>query len=134
MGLERLHNGCFASNSLVLQSGMLAYNMLRIIGKLSLEEIKNDELPGSRSRKVSRRRIHTVIQDLIYMADSLIHTGKRWLTSFGQMNPYAQLAERIYNRLHFCPVKCRYLIFKDLQFEKCRSDPKIRCGPSAVWN
>ncbi len=103
MGLERLPSGQFASNSLVLLLGMLAYNMLRIIGQISLQEIKSEPLPGSRGKKVARRRIRTVIQDLIYMAGRLIHTGRRWLISFGQLNPFAKLAERIYNRLRVCP-------------------------------
>jgi hypothetical protein len=99
MDLERLPSGSFTSNSLVLQLGMLTYNMLRIIGQQSLEEAELSQLPGSRSKKVSRRRIRTVMQDLIYMAGRLIHTGRRWFISFGQLNPFAQLWERIDKRL-----------------------------------
>ena len=99
MDLERLPSGSFTSNSLVLQLGMLTYNMLRIIGQQSLEEAELSQMPGSRSKKVSRRRIRTVMQDLIYMAGRLIHTGRRWFISFGQLNPFAQLWERIDKRL-----------------------------------
>jgi hypothetical protein len=94
MDLERLPSGSFTSNSLVLQLGMLTYNMLRIIGQQSFKEAELSQLPGSRSKKVSRRRIRTVMQDLIYMAGRLIHTGRGWFISFGQLNPFAQLWER----------------------------------------
>jgi hypothetical protein len=99
MGMERLPSGRFSTNSLVLHLGMLAYNMLRIIGQLSLEETDGTDLPANRSKKVARRRIRTVVQDLIYMAGRLIRTGRRWYLSFGQLNPFAELAERIYCRL-----------------------------------
>jgi hypothetical protein len=99
MDLERLPSGNFSSNSLVLLLGMLTYNMLRIIGQQSLEEAEVSQLPGSRRKKVSRRRIRTVMQDLIYMAGRLIYTGRKWFISFGQLNPFAELWERIDNRL-----------------------------------
>ena len=99
MGLERLPSGRFSTNSLVLHLAMLAYNMLRIIGQLSVEQMDETPLPVNRQKKVTRRRIRTVMQDLIYMAGRLIHTGRRWFISFGQMNPFAQLAEKIYCRL-----------------------------------
>jgi hypothetical protein len=99
MGLERLPSGHFKSNSLILHLAMLAYNMLRIIGQVSLEEIDPSELPGIRRKKVTRRRIRTVIQDLMYMAGRLVTTGKKWYLSFGQLNPFSHLMERIYRRL-----------------------------------
>ena len=99
LGLERLPSGNFASNSLILHLGLLAYNMLRIIGQISLEEQQRHELPGIRCKQVKRRRIGTVLQDLIYMAGRMIKTGRRWFISFGQMNPFAGLAEQIFHRL-----------------------------------
>jgi len=104
MGLERLPSCHFASNALMLQLGMLTYNLLRIIGQTSLEELRNNRLPGSRNKKVSRRRIRTVIQDLMYMAGRLIHTGRRWYVSFGCLNPFARLFEQIYNRIRGWPA------------------------------
>jgi len=104
MGLERLPSGRFSSNSLVLHLGMLTYNMLRVIGQMSLEEVQKDQLPVSRKKKVSRRRIRSVMQDLIYMAGRLIHTGRKWFISFGQLNPFAELGQRIYQRLQGDPA------------------------------
>jgi hypothetical protein len=99
MGLERLPSGFFDSNSLILHLGMMAYNMLRIIGQVSLEEGDVNQQPLTRRKKVTRRRIRTVMQDLMYMAGRLITRGRRWFLSFGQLNPFSKLSERIYNRL-----------------------------------
>jgi len=76
MALERLPSGRFASNSLILHLAMLTYNMLRIIGQISLEESDPNELPGIRNKKVLRRRIRTVMQDLMYMAGRLGDPGQ----------------------------------------------------------
>lgn len=99
MDLERLPSGRFKSNAFVLLLGMLAYNLLRLCGQESLREDNGnaEKMPEYR-KKVQRRRIRTVILDLIYMAGRIIHTSRRWLISFGNMNPLATLWESIYKR------------------------------------
>jgi hypothetical protein len=99
MDLERLPSERFASNAVVLLLGMLAYNMLRLCGQESLREDNGnvEKMPGYR-KKVQRRRVRTVILDLIYMAGRLIHTSRKWFISFGQMNPLAPLWGSIYHR------------------------------------
>ena len=77
MGLECLPSGRFSRNSLILLLGILAYKMIRIIGQQSLEKADSVQLPGYRHKKVTRRRIPTVIQNLIYMAGRLIYTSRR---------------------------------------------------------
>lgn len=104
MGLERLPSGHFSSNSLILHLAMLTYNMLRIIGQISLEESHPDELPGIRKKKVFRRRIRTVMQDLMYMAGRLVTGGRQWFLSFGQLNPFSKMMERVYHRLNVLPA------------------------------
>jgi hypothetical protein len=104
MALERLPSGRFASNSLILHLAMLTYNMLRIIGQISLEESNPTELPGIRTKKVLRRRIRTVMQDLMYMAGRLVTRGRQWYLSFGQLNPFSRMMERIYHRLNLLPA------------------------------
>jgi len=102
MDIERLPIGHFASNSLVLHLAMLTYNALRIIGQQSLEEARRRgvKLPGSRlSKHVERRRIRTVIQDLMYMAGRLIYRGRQWYIGFGCLNPFAELWRLIDTRL-----------------------------------
>eukprot|EP01008_Symbiontida_sp_HLA12_P002155 NODE_34_length_1806_cov_8.697564_g32_i0.p1 GENE.NODE_34_length_1806_cov_8.697564_g32_i0~~NODE_34_length_1806_cov_8.697564_g32_i0.p1 ORF type:complete len:443 (+),score=93.41 NODE_34_length_1806_cov_8.697564_g32_i0:252-1580(+) len=103
MDLERLPSGRFESNDLILHLGLLTYNLIRIIGQKSLEFDKT-HLPGPRLKKVKRRRIRTVMLDLIYMAGRLIHTGRRWFVSFGRLNPFADLLTRTYDDLRGSPV------------------------------
>lgn len=100
LGIERLPSGQFSSNSLILHLAMMTYNMLRIIGQISLEEMKESEMPSIRRKKVARRRIRTVMQDLMYMAGRVIESGRKTYLSFGRLNPFAVLMERIYRRLN----------------------------------
>lgn len=99
MDLERLPSERFESNAVVLLLGMLAYNMLRLCGQESLREDNGniEKMPEHR-KKVQRRRVRTVMLDLIYMAGRLIHTSRKWFISFGQMNPWASLWQSIYHR------------------------------------
>ena len=75
--------------------------MLRIIGQHWVEDHsgKLDDLPAPRLKKVSRRRIRTVMQDLIYMAGRIIDTAREQFISFGRLNPFAGIWGRIYYRL-----------------------------------
>jgi len=103
LGLERLPSKYFTSNSLILHLSLLAYNILRILGQISLEEQDEYKLPANRCQKPKRRRLRTVMQDIIYMAGRLSKTGRRWFISFGQINPFAGLAENVLKRLRCCP-------------------------------
>lgn len=102
MDLERLPSGRFSTNDLILHLGLLTYNMLRIMGQQSLE-FDSVLLPGPRRKKVKRRRIRTVILDLMHMAGRLIYTGRRWFISFGRLNPFADLLSETYHRLRSSP-------------------------------
>lgn len=104
LDLERLPSGSFATNELILHLGMLVYNMMRIIGQESLAVADAfDALPQPRQREVRRRRVRTVMQDFIYMAGRLIRTARQWFISFGRLNPFAHLWERIELRLRMGP-------------------------------
>ena len=101
MDLERFPSGKFATNALVLQLGMLAYNLLRIIGQSSL--LENKMLPPGRRapirEKIKRRRLKTVIQDLMYMASRLTYHAKRWGLSIWRGNPWMPLWHEVYRRI-----------------------------------
>jgi len=56
-------------------------------------------LPRPRQKEVNRRRVRTIMQDLIYMAGRLIRTGRQWFISFGRLNPFAHLWEKLEGRL-----------------------------------
>lgn len=103
LGLERFPSSLFSTNSLILHLSLLAYNILRIIGQISLEEQDKKKLPMNRRKKVKRRRLRTVMQDLMYMAGRLIYSARRWCISFGKVNPFAQLAENVLHRVRCSP-------------------------------
>jgi hypothetical protein len=66
MDLERLPSGKFATNALVMCCAGLAYNILRAVGQVGLMTGKQ------RRRAKQRRRLKTVMQDLIYFAGRFI--------------------------------------------------------------
>jgi hypothetical protein len=79
LDLERLPSGKFATNALVLSLGGFTYNVLRVIGQFGLLG------PGSPVRHpAKRRRIKTVLQELMYVAARLVRTGRRLILRFGR--------------------------------------------------
>jgi len=98
LDLERLPSGTFATNQLVLLLGMLAYNSLRLAGQEALRDdpgVPTTAKPPLRKR-VKRRRIRSVIDDLIHLAARVIRTGRRWKLAFGRHAPWAGTWERLY--------------------------------------
>jgi hypothetical protein len=91
MDLERLPSGKFQTNQLVLELAMIAYNALRLIGQQSLKQ--ND---APMRREAGRRRIRTVIQNLILMASRVVtHARKKYL-NLGCSNAWIPPFKRIY--------------------------------------
>jgi hypothetical protein len=97
LNLERLPSGKFSTNALILHLGMLAYNCLRLMGQESLREegIQPEEQAPIR-KEVFRRRLRSVMQDLIYMASRVVWHARRWGLSFGRWNPWYLVWKRIY--------------------------------------
>jgi hypothetical protein len=95
MGLERLPSGNFATNTRIMFLGMLAYNILRIIGQHSL----TNDTYRSKKRDVSRRRLRSIMQDLIYLAARLVRKSNRLWISFGRHCPYYHVFRQCYFRL-----------------------------------
>lgn len=98
MGLERLPSGNFLTNALVLLLGMFAYNLLRLCGQESLldDDGTTEFRPSWRRRQAGRRRIRTVIQDLMYVACRVIRSGRRVFLSFGRFCPWFDVWARLY--------------------------------------
>ena len=94
LDIERLPSGKFATNALILSCAVLAYNMLRWIGQNGL--LGPDAPPRHRAK---RRRIRTVMQELMYLAARLIHTGRRLKLAFGYSCPVVPIFRRLYARL-----------------------------------
>jgi len=81
MDLERLPSGKFATNALILNLAVPVFNMLRLCSQVGLKN-------GFVSRKtVSRRRIRTVIQDMMYMAARVVEHARRTYIVFSRRNP-----------------------------------------------
>jgi Transposase DDE domain group 1 len=77
LNLERFPSGSYAVNRLMLQLGAVAYNLMR-----SIEEIAREfrEQWPPRIKAVERRRVGSVIKDLILVAAKLVkHAGKEVL-------------------------------------------------------
>lgn len=91
LDLERLPAGKFATNALVLCAGVFAYNLLRIMGQESLRE---DDAPIRGN--VKRRRIRTIIQNIVYMAARFVRHAGRIAFNFGGSSPWFYTARRIY--------------------------------------
>jgi len=97
LDLERLPSGKFATNALVLTLGGFAYNILRILGQ--------NGLLGRFSpvrHPAKRRRVRTVIQELMYLAARVIRTGRRLKLQFGRHCPAFHAFRSLY--LRFCPA------------------------------
>jgi hypothetical protein len=108
MDMERLPSGKFATNALVLSLGLVAYNLLRLCGQTALKQ--NDGLPEEKKmpirKPVARRRLRSVIQDLMYLAARFTHHGHGIGLSFWRSNPWHGIWERLYERFtgQACPT------------------------------
>ncbi len=92
LDLERLPSGKFATNDLVLHIGLMAYNILRFIGQ---ESLKKSDSPLR--KKVQRRRIRTVIQNLMTIAAKLVRHARRYTLCFGRHSPWFNTFQRVYD-------------------------------------
>lgn len=97
MDLERLPSKYFKTNSLIMLLGMLSYNMLRLCGQESLQSINVTQRPAFR-KIASRRRIRTVMQDLIYLASRITSHARKFYMSFGRYCHWAGIWENLYTR------------------------------------
>lgn len=82
LDLERLPSGKFDCNDLVLHLGTLAYNCLRLIGQLGLL----GKLSPVR-HPAKRRRLKTVLQEIMYRAAQFIRKARKLILDFGRQCP-----------------------------------------------
>ncbi|OQY07712.1 MAG: hypothetical protein B6I28_05370 [Fusobacteriia bacterium 4572_132] len=90
MGVEKLPSGKFNTNYLILQLGMIAYNILRVIGQKSLEE---DDTPLK--TKVFRKRVRTIMQNLIYFAFKISSHARKTRMKISKGNVWANTFKRL---------------------------------------
>ena len=77
LDIERLPSDKFATNDLVMACAVLAYNILRWIGLVGL--LRKDA-PVRHDAK--RRRLKTVMQELMYVAARVVESGRRLALKF----------------------------------------------------
>ena len=93
--LERLPSGKFATNDLVLSLAVLAFNILRAIGQATLIDL--DDSPIRHPAK--RRRLRTVMQEIIGVAARVIAHARRLTLGLGQRCAAFSVFERHYQTL-----------------------------------
>jgi hypothetical protein len=100
LDLERLPSGKFATNALMLLLGMVAYNLLRLCGQESLRVQRR--LPAEQraplEKPVFRRRLGSVIRDLMYLAAKLVRHSNRWQLVLWQNSLWRATWRELYQR------------------------------------
>ena len=95
MGVERLPSGKFKTNATVLRSAMMAFNTLRRIGQglLALAEVVSEQA------RVQRRRLRSVLQDIMYLACKYVRRGRQYFLKFNRNSRWLSTVEVLYARL-----------------------------------
>lgn len=86
MDLERLPSGKFNTNALILELAIMAYNILRMIGQGTI----GGRAPRQK-RDVKRRRLHTVISNLIMMAFHITSHARQLIMGLGKSNVWRHI-------------------------------------------
>ena len=94
LDLERLPSGKFDTNFLVCALAAVAMNILRLIGQNSLT---GKDAPLRHQAK--RRRIKTVLQELMFKAARMIKHAGRWVLGLGDNDTAFTVVERLYSGL-----------------------------------
>jgi hypothetical protein len=96
LDIERLPSGKFDTNDLIMTMAALSYNILRWIGLISL----TGDISPVRHR-AKRRRLKTVIQELMYLAARLIASGHRLKLRFSRHCAGFAAFDLAYDRLGY---------------------------------
>jgi len=84
--VERLPSGKFEINALVLELTVIAYNILRMIGQGTI-----GKRAPRQKRAVKRRRLRTVISDLIMMASHITSHARQLIMGLGKSNVWRHI-------------------------------------------
>ena len=80
------------TNALILELAMIAYNILRMIGQESLKHKQPDK------RRVHRRRLRTVISNLVLCASHVTRHARQTVMALGRSNTWRQAFWGIWNQ------------------------------------
>jgi len=94
MDLQRLPSGKFDTNYLVCALAAVAMNILRLMGQGAL---LGKDAPVRHAAK--RRRIKTVMQELMYKAGRMIKHAGRWVLGIGAHDSGFAVFDRLYGQL-----------------------------------
>ena len=84
LDMERLPSGKFKTNTLLMHLGMVAFNLLRLLGK---DVLKTGRAPGRRGQRL---RIRTVLQNIMYMGARFLEWTKRTYLRIYRRNKWAE--------------------------------------------
>lgn len=103
LNFEKLASGKYRVNKMLLSSLTNAYNILRIIGEITL--LNQFYLPEGTTGKRDRIRIKTVLRDIIYTSARFMRKGKDMVLRLYKKNPWTELLLRIDKQInHFFPI------------------------------
>jgi len=91
LDLERLPSGKFDTHDLILSLASLSYNVLRLMGQSAL---LGEDAPVRHPAK--RRRLRTVLQELIFVSAKLVAHARQKVLNFGRHCPAFTVFERLY--------------------------------------
>ena len=90
MDIERLPSGKFSTNEIVLGLGGMVYNILRLIGQI------NCKLETSKKRVIERKRIKTVIKDMIMLASKLVKHARKEVIKIYKEEYQIEIFRKVY--------------------------------------
>ncbi len=97
MGMERFPSGKFETNELFLELAVISYNILRMIG----QEIAGvDDAPMR--RRARRRRLRTVILNIIYAPTHVTTHARQVFASLGRSNAWSETFLRVNSSFQCC--------------------------------
>ncbi len=92
MNVERLPSGKFSTNATILLLSGIAFNILRLIGQTMLAH--SEAMPAR--LKIKRRRLGSVIRDLVYIACKRVRHAGSVRLCFGKDCPWFRSFAEIY--------------------------------------
>lgn len=94
MDIERLPSGKFGTNEIVLGIGSIVYNILRMLGQI------NCKIEVNKKRAVERKRIKTVIKDMILLASKLVHHARKQIIKIYKKEMEINLFKEMYEKTY----------------------------------
>ena len=98
MDMERFPSGKFETNELFLELGIISYNILRMLG----QEIDGGKPDAPVKRKTRRRRLRTVIMNIIHAPAHITEHAHQVSASLGRSNAWANTFLRINESFQYC--------------------------------